>query len=79
MLLFRTRPLPGKSGKTRYAKVSRIRFAPTSPALQPRYIGAFSLQPHKTTIVLPDFSRSCSAVGGKREINNMKALTVNNH
>jgi hypothetical protein len=61
MLLCRTWPFPCKSGKTWAAAfLRRFRSHMSLASVKSRY----ALPPHKATIVLPAFARSCSTDGG---------------
>jgi len=62
MLLFPTGLCPANQAKPRAANNCPTSFA-HAPLLQ---IFAMPLQPHKATIVLPDFGRSCSADGEEK-------------
>jgi len=66
--------LPCKSGKTWYAKVSRIRFAPTGPRFSKT---CFPPAAARATIVLPNFGRSYSAAGEKKNKDRCKTHLVN--
>ncbi|WP_091376244.1 hypothetical protein [Mucilaginibacter mallensis] len=62
MLLYRTKPLRCKSGKTWAA----IFLPPASPLMPHASVKiCYALPLRKATIVLPDFTRSCSTDGGR--------------